>query len=232
LRYNTKMMLRFLESRSSVPWLVGFALLGAALFVFALSTLMLPYSQIVEEASNEDLTCLQIPFTQARAAEIIESYDREAREAARALHLPGDLIFPVGYALLYSSLIGLIARRQKGRWLRWGVVAMLFPFLAMILDWTENAFIVRMLDISLSESTAAIPAWMPLAGGLAGSLKYLFLSLLTPLYGLGAIIHSLIRGERPLTWGPLLTYGIAGALLLFNVAQTVTQVPGCLAQTF
>jgi hypothetical protein len=222
----------FLESRRSFVWLVGMAVVGATLFTLALTTLMLPYAQIVEENSDQDLTCLQIPFTRTRAAEIIKSYDRETRQAARALHLPGDLIFPVGYALLYSALVGLVARRQDEKWLRLGLVVMTFPFTAMILDWIENFFIVRMLTISLDASTAAIPGWMPLLGGIAGSLKYLFLSLLTPLYGLSAIIRSLLRREPTLTPGLLFTYALVAALLLFNFVQTFTQVPACLAATF
>jgi len=75
---------------------------------------MVPYSNVIEENNGKDLTCLQIPFTKSRAALIIGSFNEEARVAARSLHLPGDLLFPIGYALLYAGLIGLIIRKQEG----------------------------------------------------------------------------------------------------------------------
>ena len=216
-------MADFVLSDRGQRWLIGAALLGLVMFAFALSTLMLPYSRVIEERSPQDLTCLQIPFTQARATAIVESYDAEARAAVRALHFPGDTIFPVGYALLYSGLLGLIARRQTGAWRRVGLLAMLLPFGAMVFDWTENVFIVQMVNVE-----GAIPAWMPLLGSIAGSLKYLALSVLTPLYGLGAILRAVVARPTPLTVGALVTYAVAGSLLLFNLSQLFSGVLPCL----
>jgi len=201
---------------------------GLLLFVLALSTLMVPYSNVIEERGGKDLTCLQIPYTRARAAAVINSYDDEAWSAARALHLPGDLIFPVGYALLYSGLIGLIIRRQDGRWFQVGLVVMFFPFVAMVLDWIENIFILRMLAITAGQSTDAIPAWMPALGGLAGTLKYLFLSLLTPLYGLALIIWSVATRRPPMTVGLALTYLVSFSLFGFSLFQLFSEIPPCL----
>lgn len=201
---------------------------GLLIFVLSLSTLMVPYSTTIDERGGKDLTCLQIPFTQSRAAEIINSYDSEARAAARRLHLPGDLIFPIGYALLYSGLIGLLIRRQEGRWLRIGLVVMLLPFIAMVLDWIENAFILRMLAIASQQSVEAIPAWMPALGGIAGALKYLFLSLLTPLFGLALIVWSLATRTPTLTLGLAVTYLVAFAMLGFSLFQLFTEIPPCL----
>jgi hypothetical protein len=219
-----------MEAHLAAPrrlYLMVFA--GLLLFALSLSTLMLPYSRIIEENDGKDLTCLHVPFTRARAAAIIDSYNADARAAARALHLPGDMLFPLGYALLYSGLLGLIARRQEGWWRRAGKVAIFFPVAAMVLDWTENFFILRMLAVAGAEGSAAIPAWMPLFGGIAGALKYLLLAGLTPLYGLGAIVHSLVTRRPALTAGLALTYLVAALLLLFNLVQVVTGVVPCLA---
>lgn len=221
-------MKAFISSPRGQMWLWAAVVLGLVLFATALSTLMLPYSRIVEERSAQDLTCLQIPFTQARAASIVESYDAEANAAARTLHFPGDTLFPIGYALLYSGLIGLVARRQPEAWLRFGLWAMLFPVVAMVFDWTENFFIVQMLTIGADQGSAAIPAWMPLVGGIAGSLKYLSLSVLTPAYGLAAIGRSFITRRPPLTAGAVVTYVIVAGLLLFNLSQLFTGVLPCL----
>ena len=217
-----------IKSANAIWWLIGMVVAGMAIFALSLSLLMLPYSGVIEDSGGKDLTCLQIPFTKSRAGEIIDSYDDEAMLAARNLHVPGDLIFPIGYALLYSGLIGLIVRQQEGDWLRVGLVVMFFPFMAMILDWIENAFILRMLAIAADQSTEAIPAWMPAAGGLAGSLKYLFLSLLAPLFGIALIIRSLATRQPTLTLGLGATYLFAFSMFTFSLVQLFTDVLPCL----
>jgi hypothetical protein len=204
---------------------------GLAIFALSLSLLMVPYSSVIEESGGKDLTCLQIPYTKARAAAIIDSYNNEARSAARALHLPGDLLFPIGYALLYGGLIGLIVRQQEGRWLRVGLIVMFFPFVAMVLDWVENAFILRMLTIATEQSTDAIPAWMPAVSGLVGTLKYLFLSLLTPLFGIALIVRSLAARQPALTVGIGVTYLFAFFMFAFSLFQLFTEVAPCLGTT-
>ena len=221
-------MITVIKSPHSVRWLNGMVVAGLAIFVLALSFLMVPYSGVIEERGGKDLTCLQIPFTQSRAAVVINSFDDEARAAARSLHLPGDLIFPVGYALLFSGLIGLIVRQQEGRWLRVGLLVMFFPFVAMIFDWIENFFILRMLAITAEQSSNAIPAWIPAVGGFAGTLKYLFLSLLTPLFGMALIIWSIATRQPALTIGLGITYLITFGMLGFSLYQLFTDVLPCL----
>lgn len=217
-----------IKSPNAKLWLVAMVLVGALIFTLSLSLLMVPYSQVIEENGGEDLTCLQIPFTKSRAVGIINSYNVEARSAARTLHLPGDMLFPLGYALLYSGLIGLITRGQEGNWLRVGLVVMVFPIIAMVFDWIENAFILRMLNIATGQSVDAIASWIPIAGGLAGSLKYLLLSLLTPLFGIVLISHSLIRHRPQLTLALAFSYLFTFGMLAFSLFQLFTEVTPCL----
>lgn len=220
-----------IKSPNAQRWLIAMVVAGLAIFALSLSLLMVPYSSVIEESGGKDLTCLQIPYTKARAAAIIDSYNNEARSAARALHLPGDLLFPIGYALLYGGLIGLIVRQQEGRWLRVGLIVMFFPFVAMVLDWVENAFILRMLTIATEQSTDAIPAWMPAVSGLVGTLKYLFLSLLTPLFGIALIVRSLAARQPALTVGIGVTYLFAFFMFAFSLFQLFTEVAPCLGTT-
>ena len=220
-----------IKSPNAQRWLIAMVVAGLAIFALSLSLLMVPYSSVIEESGGKDLTCLQIPYTKARAAAIIDSYNNEARSAARALHLPGDVLFPIGYALLYSGLTGLIVRHQEGRWLRVGLVVMFFPFVAMVLDWVENAFILRMLTIATEQSTDAIPAWMPAVSGLVGTLKYLFLSLLTPLFGIALIVRSLVARQPALTVGLGVTYLFAFFMFAFSLFQLFTEVAPCLGTT-
>ena len=219
-----------IKSPGAQRGLIAMVIVGLLIFVLSLSLLMVPYSSVIEGSGGQDLTCLQLPYTKARAAAIIDSYDDEARSAARSLHMPGDLLFPVGYALLYSGLIGLIVRHQEGRWLHVGLVVMFFPFAAMVLDWIENAFILRMLTIATEQSTDAIPAWMPAVGGFVGTLKYLFLSLFTPLFGIASIIRSLVTRQPALTIGLGATYVFAFGMFAFSLFQLFTEVVPCLGQ--
>ncbi|GAB4576031.1 MAG: hypothetical protein Kow0077_30490 [Anaerolineae bacterium] len=221
-------MNRLLEAPRGSLWLGGMALAGLVIFSTALAALMLPYSRIIETQGGADLTCLHVPFTVERAAAILTTYDATAREAVRALHVPGDTLFPVGYALLYAGLVGLVAREQSGRWRALGRAAMWMPVAAMVLDWTENAFILRMVAITEAQGVEALPAWLPLLGGLAGSLKYLCLSMFTPLIGLSLIARSLVdRDSRP-AHRTVVIYGVVAVMLLFNVGQVVTGVLPCL----
>ena len=220
-----------IKSPNAQRWLIAMVIAGLLIFAFSLSILMVPYSSLIDKSGGKDLTCLQIPYTKARAAAVIDSYNDEARSAARSLHLPGDLLFPIGYALLYSGLIGLIVRHQEGRWLHVGLIVMFFPFVAMALDWVENAFVLRMLTIANDRSTDAIPAWMPAVSGLVGTLKYVFLSLLTPLFGIALIARSLAARQPVITVGLGLTYLFAFAMFAFSLFQLFTDVAPCLGST-
>jgi hypothetical protein len=217
-----------IKSPNAQRWLIAMVFVGLLIFALSLSILMVPYSSVIEENGGKDMTCLQLPYTKARAAAVIDSYNDEARSAARSLHLPGDLLFPIGYALLYSGLIGIIVRHQEGRWLRVGLLVMFLPFVAMVLDWVENAFILRMLTVASEQSTDAIPAWMPAVTGLVGTLKYLFLSLLTPLFGIALIVRSLTARQPVLTVGLGITYLFAFAMFAFSLFQLFTDVAPCL----
>lgn len=221
-------MLTTIKSPDAESWFIGMVVVGLLIFILALTFLMVPYSKVIEENNGNDLTCLQIPFTKSRAAAIIDSFNLEANAAARSLHLPGDLIFPIGYALLYSGLLGLIVCHQEDRWLRFGLIAMSFPIIAMVFDWIENFFIIRMLAIAIEQSTDNIPSWMPLIGGIAGSLKYLFLSILTPLSGILLIIRSAVTQQPELNLGIGLTYLFVLAMLGFSLFQLFTDVVPCL----
>jgi hypothetical protein len=220
-------MTEFITSERSRAWFFAASILGLVLFGLALSTMMLPYSRIIEERSSQDLTCLHVPFTQARAAAIIDDYDSAARAAARSLHFPGDTLFPLGYALMYGGLIGLIVNRQEGVWLRVGAVVIFFPFVAMVFDWIENLFILRMLAIATSQSTSAIPGWLPLFGGIAGSIKYVVLSVLAPLYGIAAIVRSFAVRQTAVKLGLVVLDLVAAAWLVFNVYRLVSEVLPC-----
>jgi hypothetical protein len=89
----------------------------------------------------------------------------------------------------------------------------------------ENVFILRML--AQSEGSAML-GWIPLLGGIAGSVKYLLLSVLTPLYGVAAVAN-LLRNRTALTIGAMLFYLFVVGMLLFNVYRLFSDVIPCLS---
>ena len=220
-------MQTFVTSQRGQWWLIGAAVLGLILFIGSLALLMVPYSQQIEAAGGADLTCLQIPFTRARAASLIDTYNQQARRAAIRLHLPGDMIFPVGYALLYGGLVGLVARRCTGWWQRTGLIVMFFPAGAALLDVIENLHIIAMINAASAGGTQAIPALLPLTGSLAGTLKYLLLSGLAPLWGLAAIGVRVLQARGKLSTGAWVTFAVAGLLLAASLVMSVGSVRAC-----
>ena len=85
-----------------------------------------------------------------------------------------------------------------------------------------------MSAIATEQSSAVIPAWMPLIGGLVGTLKYLFLSLLAPVFGITLIIWSIATRQPTLSIGLGIIYLITFAMLGFSLYQLFTDVLPCL----
>lgn len=69
---------------------------------------------------------------------------------------------------------------------------------------------------------------MPVVGGLAWTLKYLFLSLLTPIFGMALIVWSVAARQPAFKFGFGITYLITFAMLGFSLYQLSTDVLPCL----
>ena len=112
-------MLALLRRPNAPGVFLAMALGGLGIFGFAISQLMLGPSEAVGERLPE-LTCLQVAFTPERYSSVFLSFSPEAREAIRALLVPGDIVFAWGYGFMLTGLLGLLVVRLQGSWQRAG----------------------------------------------------------------------------------------------------------------
>jgi hypothetical protein len=168
----------------------------------------------------EELTCLQLAFTPARAAAVLASFSTEQREAIGHLLVPGDLVFAFGYGFLLTGLLGLLTLRLPATWQRAGSLMMWAPLAASVLDCAEDWFLYQVNGAAVVTDTGLAP----LLGGVAASLKYLLLSGVTPAFGLAGSVRSFATDRRP---GALVLYALVILTGLSMVARPLQQVPNC-----
>jgi hypothetical protein len=209
----------------AAPLFAATSLAGLGIGALAITRLMLPHSGPLGDRMGE-LTCLQMAFTSERASSLIASFSAEAQAAMLALLVPGDVTFAWSYGLILVGLLGLLARRLDGTWLRMGAVAMWFPLAASVLDCIEDMFLFRIVSFMIAENSAAatLPATLPLFASTAASLKYIFLCVLTPLYATGGIIQGL-RSDRSVS--ALIIYALLLFAIISIVARPLQQIPAC-----
>jgi hypothetical protein len=205
-------MQKILSAKWSGKVLLASMIVGLVLFIWSLVFMMIP-AQKVLLTKTYNLVCLQLAFTPQRAGIILTDWGPEGIRDAKALHLPGDFIFPVGYMLLFVGFLGLLIRRQSGIWFKLGCVVLWFPVVAMLCDYAENIILLQMLQLVEQKSLAAIPLWMPVFA----SIKYLLLSVLISIYGLAAVISAMIAGRINRGWRDISFYLMVGVILLTNV---------------
>jgi hypothetical protein len=210
--------------RPNAPWLfLATAVAGAGLFGFAIGALMLEPSAALGDRLPE-LTCLQVAFTPARFSEVFLSFDAGARAAIPRLLAPGDMVFAWGYGLLLAGLTGLLTLRLTGGWQRAGVWVMWAPLVAATLDCVEDVFLYVMADGLLTDPGWAMPGALPLLAGIAASVKYFALSVVTPAFGLAGIVRA-VADDRSLV--ALLLYALLGLFLVSMVLRPAQQIPPC-----
>jgi len=199
------------------------ALAGFLIFGVAIGVLMAEPAKVVGDRLAE-LTCLQIAFTPERYTAVFQSFPPDMQRAVLKLLLPGDVVFAWGYGLLLAGLIGLLAMRLPGEWQRWGAMIFWAPLLAATLDCVEDVFLFAIGTQQLAEPGVAIAASLPLLAGIAATLKYFALSIVTPAYGLAGIVKGLTFDRSIIA---LLLYLFLGLLLISMVLQPLQRVPLC-----
>jgi len=199
------------------------ALAGVGVFAFAIGVLMLPYSPVLGDRLPE-LTCLQIAFTPVRATSIVMSFTYEQQVAMANLLIPGDVTFAWSYGLLLAGLIGLLARRFDGAWLRVGAIVMWMPIAASVLDVIEDIFLYAVVAQLVANPSVIVTAALPLLAGIAATLKYLALVVVTPAYSIAGILHGL-RVDR--SAGALLVYFLLLVVCMSMIMRPLQQIPAC-----
>lgn len=98
----------------------------------------------VDAACAKPLDLFLFGFTEAQAMEVFGCLGEAGRAVYRAGELSQDTVYPVSYALFLSftlwALSGLMVTGRKRFFLT------LLPFVAMIFDFVENAYIVQLID--------------------------------------------------------------------------------------
>jgi hypothetical protein len=195
------------------------AALGFVLFGLATGVLMAPWAPLLGDRLGE-LTCLQVAFTPARAAAVLAAITPSEREAFRNLLAPGDLALALGYGLLLTGLLGLVVRRLPAGWQPLGSLLMWAPLAAAACDWVEDAFLYQLAALPAVPETSLLP----LAAGIAATVKYLLLSVVTPVF---ALVGSSKAAGVDRGAGSVALYVLVVLLSLSMLFRPLQQLPAC-----
>jgi len=199
------------------------ALSGIAVFVYAIVVLMLPHSELLGERRSE-LVCFQLAFTSVRATALLMTFTREQQVAIANLLVPGDMVFAWFYGLLLAGLVGLLVRRLDGNWRRVGAVMIWVPLAASLLDVIEDTFLYAIVAQLVENPSMIVMGELPLFAGIAATLKYLALAVVTPLFSMAGIVQGL-RTDRSI--GALVVYALLFVVCVSMIMPPVQQIPAC-----
>jgi hypothetical protein len=209
-----------MDHSSKSPWFfAAMTVLGVVIFGYATGVLMGPIVPVLGDRLAE-LTCLQLAFTGARAAEVLGSFSPEQRSAIAQLLIPGDLVFAWGYGFLLTGLLGLLTLRLPASWQRLGNVLKWTPLLASTFDCFEDLSLFRLAVVPAGSELGLVP----LLAGIAATLKYLSLSVLAPAYGIAGSIRGLSHDRRI---GALVIYALVVLNAVAFVAKPLAEIPAC-----
>lgn len=216
--------MRALIRSPRAAWILSaMSLAGVGVFAYAVGVLMLPYSPALGDRLPE-LTCLQVAFTTVRATSVIMSFTAEQQVAIANLLVPGDMVFAWSYGLLLAGLVGFLARRFDDVWLRVGAVVMWMPLAASIFDVIEDLFLYAIVAQLIENPSMIVVDELPLLAGVAATLKYLALVVVTPAYSLAGILHGL-RVDR--SAGALVVYFLLLVVCISMIMRPLQQIPAC-----
>jgi hypothetical protein len=200
------------------------ALAGVGVFALAVGVLMQPAAQVLGMERMAELVCLQLAFSPERAAAVVLAFPPEARAAIAQLLVPGDATLAWGYGLLLAGLTGLLAMRLPGEWFRIGALVMWAPLLASTLDCIENAFLYAIVTQLATDPNAIVPAILPIMAGVVATLKWIALTVVTPVYGFAGIFKGL---QTDRSWSALIVYLLLFIALLSMVVKPIQDIPPC-----
>ena len=176
------------------------AVVGLCLFVFAIAVLMQPASSVVGQARTAELVCLQIAFVPENAVAVLANFTAEERGAIADLLVPGDIGLAWGMGLTLAGLTALLAMRLPGRWFTLGALIIWVPFVAATFDTIEDIFL-RAIVVQLTDNLdAGLSPVLPFLAGIAASLKYLALIVVTPAYGFAGIVKGIGHDRSASAW--------------------------------
>lgn len=137
-----KKILTFIQTRTS--WRAILLLLAATILVnILMNGTRLPFSNptIVEHSGGVPILDMRLSFSPDDAYELFTALGREGRRAYLFLHLVPDMLFPIGYALVFAFisawfLVRLFPTDHLLQWLS------MIPLISGLADMMENASLV------------------------------------------------------------------------------------------
>ena len=121
-------------------------------------------------------------------------------------------------------LIGLLVLRLPAEWQRSGAVAIWIPLLASLFDCIENLFLYSIVTDIAADPAAVIPALITIMAGSVATLKWIALSVATPLFGFAGIAKGIASDRRITSW---LVYLLLAATLAGMIIKPIQDIPAC-----
>src|SRR5688572_28554320 len=117
----------------------------------------LPLEDIMKQGAGYGIVDLELAFTAAKAADILGSWDVNARAAAQRSLLI-DYAFMPAYGLFFASVSLLLARAQIGVMRQIGLALTIGSLIAALLDTLENALLIIVLNSISTPTTPSLIA--------------------------------------------------------------------------
>jgi len=173
---------------SVVHWLAKWQIVLICGVLTIAFTLFLSATDRAAPAGTPGIIQLELAFSEDRFSDIVEQWSQASTLQIQQRNLWIDLLFPFAYVLLLSGLVAWLTRSSHEKPSA-GLIALLsLPFIAGLLDWIENVFLLfRLRDVSSFAEPLVFLAS-------AVSLAKWILILVTVL----AIIYCILR--RVLDW--------------------------------
>ena len=175
-------------------WLRGFTLAALLIVVVLIVVFQGIEAQLKAAGSPGGIVALELAFTPARAAAIIQAWPARGADLAR-LALWLDFLFIAGYAGgLVALLVQLAANPALAAWARALQRLAALPLVAALLDVSEN---ICLLTVVRRMPTTGLPpdvAPFTLMAGVFASIKFVLVGV--------ALLVVLLAGIKSLLKGP------------------------------
>ncbi|MBK9272338.1 MAG: hypothetical protein IPM48_12155 [Saprospiraceae bacterium] len=133
-------MIKFVEFIRRISNWKSFLFFFACYMVFNLFILKNAETRMNGLAGKEvGVIDLTFGYSPQRALDMVAAYGDEGRAFYARTEYTADLVYPLVYAFLFSIVFVLLYRNSAQPWM------ILLPFLTLLLDYSENVFIVSLL---------------------------------------------------------------------------------------
>ena len=101
----------------------------------------------IEDLAGHPIEVLDLQifgYSPQRAFEILDNQSKQGREVYMAAELSVDVVYPFIYSLLFSNILFFFVKKANLLEKPFGKIIFI-PFIALLMDWIENGFIVSTL---------------------------------------------------------------------------------------